>query len=169
MSAGRFGVVSNRFGYINKDVHPVFCFGHGLSYTKFEYLDLQLDAERVPAAGTLGVTARIRNAGEADADEVVQLYVSDKLSSMVRPERQLIGFARVSMKAGETKTLRFDIPLSQLAFLDGEMRWKVEGGEMTLFVGASCADIRLQKAFEIEGDAFVDPKTRGFYAIGRAD
>ena len=165
ISAGRFGVVSNRFGYVNEDVHPIYPFGHGLSYTQFEYRDLSVSAEKVPADGAVVVTAEIANTGARDGEEVVQLYVYDQLSSMIRPEFSLVGFGRVSIPAGETRKVSFNVPMSQLAFLDIDMNWKVEGGAMKFLLGASSADIRLEKPFEIVGDAFVDGKSRGFYTV----
>ena len=165
ISAGRFGVVSNRFGYVNEDVHPIYPFGHGLSYTQFEYRDLSVSAEKVPADGAVVVTAEIANTGARDGEEVVQLYVYDQLSSMIRPEFSLVGFGRVSIPAGETRKVSFNVPMSQLAFLDIDMNWKVEGGAMKFLLGASSADIRLEKPFEIVDDAFVDGKSRGFYTV----
>ena len=165
ISAGRFGVVSNRFGYVNEDVHPIYPFGHGLSYTQFEYRGLSVSAEKVPADGAVVVTAEIANTGARDGEEVVQLYVYDQLSSMIRPEFSLVGFGRVSIPAGETRKVSFNVPMSQLAFLDIDMNWKVEGGAMKFLLGASSADIRLEKPFEIVGDAFVDGKSRGFYTV----
>lgn len=165
ISAGRFGVVSNRFGYINEDVHPIYPFGHGLSYTQFEYRNIELSNDKVPADGEVTVTAEIANVGKYDGEEVVQLYVYDKLSSMVRPEFVLTGFGRIALKAGETKKIAFKLPMSQLAFLDIDMNWKVEGGAMKFMLGASSSDIRLEKEFDIVGDAFVDGRTRGFYTL----
>lgn len=167
VSAGRFGVVSNRFGYINEDVHPIYPFGHGLSYTQFEYRDMTISQQKVPADGMVTVSVQICNVGPRDGEEVVQLYVYDQLSSMIRPEFTLAGFGRVAVKAGECKRVAFEVPMRQLAFLDTDMKWKVEGGAMKFMVGASSQDIRLEKDFEIVGDAYVDGQKRGFYTLAK--
>lgn len=167
ISAGRFGVVSNRFGYINEDVHPIYPFGHGLSYTSFEYRNMELSCDKVPADGEVTVTAEIANVGDRDGEEVVQLYVYDKISSMVRPEFVLVGFGRIEIKTGESKKIAFKLPMSQLAFLDIDMNWKVEGGAMKFMLGASSSDIRLEQDFDIVGNSFVDGKTRGFYTLAQ--
>ncbi|MCL2221125.1 MAG: glycoside hydrolase family 3 C-terminal domain-containing protein [Oscillospiraceae bacterium] len=164
VSAGRFGIVANYFGYVNASVHPLYYFGHGLSYTTFEYLNLKLQSKVIDAEGELKFSVDIKNTGDMDGDEVVQVYGSDVLSSMVRPDQMLLGFKRLTLKVGETKTIRFTIKMDQLAFLDNNMNWKVEGGTIELMVGASCVDIRLRDSFEIDGDVFVDAAKRTFYA-----
>ncbi len=164
IGAGKFGVVSNRFGYINDTVHPLFYFGHGLSYSSFTYSALKLEQTQIAADGMLEFTVEVENVGKMDADEVVQVYLSDQKASLVRPDLQLIGFKRVHIKKGTKKRIWFRVQMSQLAFLDLDMNWKVEGGRMKLLVGASCIDIRLTTEFNILGDCFVDPKTRTFYA-----
>lgn len=164
VSAGRFGVNMNPNGYVNATAHPLFYFGHGLSYTRFEYANLQLETCEVPPDGQLSFTVDVRNSGKMNGDEIVQVYIADQLSSMVRPDMQMIGFKRLPLKIGETKTLRFSIRMSELAFLDENMRWKVEEGKMTLLVGSSCMDIRLRDEFTILDDLYIDGATRGFFA-----
>jgi beta-glucosidase len=164
VSAGRFGVVSNYYGYVNDTARPLYYFGHGLSYTEFAYSNLIIKNPKVDAGGKFEFSLDVKNTGAYDGDEVVQIYISDAGSSVIRPDRQLAGFKRVSLRKGESKTIRFTIEMSQLAFLDMEMNWKVEGGMMNLLAGASCNDIRLTGSFEITGDAKIDPAKRAFYA-----
>jgi beta-glucosidase len=164
VTAGRFGVVSNYYGYVNDTAHPLYYFGHGLSYTEFAYSNLVLHNAKVDAGGRLEFSLEVKNIGDYDGDEVVQIYISDVVSSVIRPDRQLIGFKRVPLKKGESKVVHFIIEMSQLAFLDMEMNWKVEGGLMKILAGSSCRDIRLMESFEIIGDAQIDPSTRAFYA-----
>ena len=104
------------------------------------------------------------NSGKTDGQEVVQLYIRDCYASMVRPVMELAGFYRVSLKAGETKRILFRIRQEQLAFLDRQMSWKIEAGEMEVMVGASAGDIRLRDRFRIETDQYVEGKERSFYA-----
>ncbi|EOS38388.1 hypothetical protein C808_02589 [Lachnospiraceae bacterium M18-1] len=149
--------------YVEGSTEPLFPFGYGLSYTKFEYSDLSVTPE-VPADGIVEVCCRIKNCGERDGEEVVQLYVTDELSSMLRPAQELAGFCRVALKAGETKKVRFTMWANQFAFLDEDMHWLVEAGKMTVRVGNSSADTQLTGEFTIRDTAFIDGKNRGFYA-----
>lgn len=151
-------------GYTDDDGKPLYVFGHGLSYTSFAYKNMQLSASELSGNQSLTVTADVRNTGDRAGDEVVQLYIRDLVSSLVRPVQQLAGFRRVHLEPGQKKTVRFTIRLSQLAFLDIDMRWKVEAGAMEVQLGASCQDIRLTAPFTIRDDSWVDGKTRGFYA-----
>lgn len=93
-----------------------------------------------------------------------ETYFSDKVASMVRPTKELAGFVRIFLKKGEKKKVVFEIKVSQFAFLDEEMKWKVEKGEIELLAGSSCEDIRLSDIVSISEDDYIDGKTRGFYA-----
>ena len=164
VSAGHTGMIRNKNGYINDTAEPLYCFGHGLSYTEFTYSDLQTDKKNINPDDTVKVTFTVKNTGEYDGAEVAQLYFSDKVASMVRPTKELAGFVRIFLKKGEKKKVVFEIKVSQFAFLDEEMKWKVEKGEIELLVGASCEDIRLSDIVSISEDDYIDGKTRGFYA-----
>ncbi|MDR0884998.1 MAG: glycoside hydrolase family 3 C-terminal domain-containing protein [Clostridiales Family XIII bacterium] len=155
------GMVINRYVEGRKD--PLYYFGEGYSFTTFAYTDLQVDSE-VSAEDTLYLSCDITNMGQMDGEEVVQVYVSDDLASMVRPAQELAGFYRVKLRVGERKTVHFAMKVSQFAFLNTQMQWHVEAGSMTVKVGASSHDIRLTEAFEITNTTTVDGKTRGFYA-----
>lgn len=154
--------------YFDGEKAPLWAFGEGLSYTTFDYSDLVVDPT-VQADGEVHIACSITNTGERDGDEVVQLYIRDELASMVRPVQELAGFARVHLAAGESTTVRFTVRADQFAFLDTEMRWVVEAGEMGVRVGASSIDRRLTGSFRIESSAFVDGARRGFYATVAVD
>lgn len=145
---------------------PLYYFGYGLSYTKFEYSNVQVEKDRLSAEETLKVSVEVQNIGDVSGDEVVQVYVKDLYSSVVRPVKQLTGFKRVTLQSGEKKKISFAIPISQMAFLDETMQWKVESGAMEVQVGASSDDIRQTIPFEITTDRAIDGKTRGFYQMG---
>ena len=147
-------------GYVDESYAPRYYFGQGMSYTAFAYSDLEIcnDGEH------LTVSVKITNTGKLDGDEVVQLYIADRVASLIRPVIELAGFRRVFIPAGQTKTVTFVCKMSQFAFLDTDMKWKIEAGDMDVLVGASSEDIRLKGAFRIENDSFVNGATRGFYA-----
>ncbi len=138
-------------------------FGHGLSYTTFEYENLKIE-ETSAKEKELHVSFDLENTGNVAGTEVAQLYVKDYYGSMTRPLKELAGFKRVSLKPGERKRVTFCVRESQLAFLDRKMRWKVEKGDFKAEVGSSSEDIRLSGDFRISEDTYVEGCTRGFYA-----
>ena len=150
--------------YIDGAHTPRYCFGHGLSYTKYEYDTLRLEKDAIQADGVLKGQLHVRNAGNKAGTEIVQFYVHDVAASMVRPVKELVGFAKVNLQPGEEKTVCLSLPMSQLAFLDADMRWKVVHGKVELMVGASSEDIRGKAEFMIVGDAYPDGKNRSFVA-----
>lgn len=164
ISAGHTGMIRNPNGYVDNTAFPLYPFGHGLSYTQFDYSDLKLSSHEVASDGFVEIRVDITNVGPMDGDEVVQLYVSDDVASMVRPSKELAGFARVSLKKGEKKTVSFTLQASQLAFLDKDMNWLVESGKYHVMVGASSEDLRLSNEFIVTGDKIIDGWTRSFYA-----
>lgn len=149
--------------YVEGTKMPQYFFGEGLSYTSFEYRNLKLD-KKVRADGILHVSCEVINTGKYDGEEVVQFYVTDELAEMVRPAQELAGFYRVALRAGETKTVNFEMKVGQTAFLNRNMEWMVEAGTMTVKIGTSSREIRLTDTFIIEDTQIIDGKTRGFYA-----
>lgn len=125
--------------YVEMSAKPLYPFGYGLSYTSFEYSDLSITAGQV--------SFKVTNTGSRKGDEVVQLYVSNTGASVVQPERQLIGFERVTLDAGESRVFSFNILPVDLAIVNDKMQWAVEG-EFTLLVGSSSEDIRLTGKLE---------------------
>ena len=110
------------------------------------------------------VSFAITITGERAGTEVVQLYSSDRFASVSRPVVELIGFRRVTLEPGQQTRVVFHVETSQLAFLDTDMRWRVEAGELDILVGASSADIRLKGSICIDSDALIDGRNRSFYA-----
>ena len=150
--------------YVDCPHHPRYYFGYGLSYTNFAYNDLKLSTECLGPGESLKVEFDLTNTGDVYGDEVVQLYFADKYATVIRPVKELCGFKRVCLAPKETRHLTFTVRDSQFAFLDRDMKWRVEKGEMKLEVAASSEDVRLSAAFRIAETSFVDGKTRGFYA-----
>jgi len=153
--------------YLDADDDFLYVFGHGLSYTRFEYSNLSI-TEHVAANGELSLSFDVSNTGTSDGDEIAQIYVSDELACMLRPQKELAGFRRVFIKAGETVRLTFQLRADQFAFLNSSNEWIVEAGEMTVQIGASSGDIRLKGGFTIDGCAVIDTQKRGFYATESA-
>lgn len=139
---------SGRRGYLYSDKSPVFPFGWGLSYTTFKYSDLAVSSPRFAVDGEATVSVKVTNTGSRRGDEVVQLYLRDVVSSVTRPVRELKGFARVTLAAGETKTVSFRITPDKLSFYNREMRRVVEPGEFEAMVGGNSVDLTVTK-FEV--------------------
>jgi len=152
-SGGRSNV---RGDYVDSPATPLYTFGYGLSYTTFEYHDLTLSARELAPTDFVDVGIGITNTGDRRGDEVVQLYLHDAVASMTRPIRQLVGFARVSLQPGETRTVTFHIDLAQVAFYDEEMQLKIEAGEIRVLVGAASYDIRARGSFIIGEDRIIN-------------
>ncbi len=138
-------------GLDDESVDPLFPFGFGLSYTEFEYRELTCP-ESVDTHGVLRIAFELTNSGGRDADEVVQIYGRDLVASVARPVRQLIGFNRVSVPAGETVACEFRIDLSQFAYFDESMEFLVEPGDVELLIGSSSDDIKLSQRVRLMGD-----------------
>src|SRR4029450_4132457 len=118
-------------------------FGHGLSYTSFEYSNLKVGGA-IPG-GPLSVTVDVRNSGKRAGDEVVQLYARDVEASVKRPKKQLMAFERISLRPGEPRTATFTVSPERLAFWDEKRKaWVMEPGAFELMVGSSSADLRLK-------------------------
>lgn len=142
--------VTKGFTYLYLQGNPLFPFGHGLSYTTFAYSNLSVSAKSFGADDTITIRAVVQNSGKRDGDEVVQLYVQDKESSVKRPSKELRGFERIALKRGEKKTVSFRLPASKLSFYDEKTHhFVVEPGAFELMVGSSSADIRLRQTVEV--------------------
>ena len=138
-------------GYGNTQVvGALYPFGYGLSYTDFEYSNLSVSPKEQYAQGNIEVSVDIKNIGDCKGDEVVQLYVKDKVSSVISYVMQLRGFDRISLEPGETKTVHFNIKPDDLQILDKNMNWTVEPGDFEVLVGSSSKDIRLKEKFVIK-------------------
>ena len=138
--------------YADLSPKPLWPFGHGLSYTSFEYGDLSIDPPDTYGGGEATVRCVVRNSGSRAGAEVVQLYVTDDVASVATPVRELRGFQRVSLRAGETRTVEFKLQPKDLALLDRHLEQVVEPGTFTIQVGRSSEDIRLKGVLTVKAD-----------------
>ena len=137
--------------YDSKEVAPQFAFGHGLSYSTFEYSGAKVSKASMKADGSVKVSVDVKNTGSCDGAEVVQLYIADPVASIDRPSKELKGFEKVWLKAGEKKTVTFEVAADALSFYDVETSgWKAEAGEFQALLGSSSADIRTSVSFELK-------------------
>ena len=139
LAQGAGGIYSN----LPKD--PLFPFGFGLSYTTFAYRNLRLSKARIRATGSLRVTCEIENTGTRTGDEVVQLYIHDRVASVVQPPILLKRFTRLTLEPGETRQVTFQLAAKDLAFYNLEMQHVVEPGEFEIMIGSSSAEIQLRE------------------------
>jgi len=129
---------------------PLYPFGYGLSYTTFTYNNLRTNTAKLRAGDTVVVRFDVTNTGQRAGDEVAQLYVRHLGSRVERPNEDLRGFRRVSLNAGETRTVEFSLPASSLAYWSSDAhRWVVEEEPVELAVGASSADIRVRRRIQV--------------------
>jgi len=131
--------------YLSQDINPLFHFGYGLSYTTFKYGKPKLEKKSITTRESVIVTVEVTNAGKVAGDEIVQLYIRDKVSSVTRPVKELKDFQRVSLKPGETKKVKLEITPEKLAFHDVNMKFRVEPGLFDIMTGSSSRDGDLQK------------------------
>ena len=141
--------------YDKKKVKPLFPFGYGLSYTSFEYSKLVVSPS-ITGKGEIEVSLDIRNIGELAGKEVVQVYVNDVESSLIRPPQELKGFKKVNLESGQLKTIRFKLIPRDFAYYNpGKKAWVAEAGEFEILVGSSSRDIRLKGVTRIEKDELI--------------
>jgi len=134
--------------YLDVSWTPLFPFGYGLSYTKFKITNLQLSAGRIRPDGKVTVSVDVENVGARAGDEVVQLYIRDVAASVTRPVKELKGFQRVTLRAGEKKRLEFTLGPKELGFYDRTMNFVVEPGEFRVMAGANSEDL-IEAKFEV--------------------
>lgn len=129
----------------------LFPFGHGLSYTRFEYSDIKLSAESISDTDTLTVTCKVKNVGERDGAEVIQLYVRDCESTVFRPDKELRDFTKIYLKKGEEREASFTLSKRAFAYYNINISdWHVESGEFEILIGSSSRDIRLTAVVEVK-------------------
>lgn len=133
-----------------REIAPLFPFGHGLSYTRFDYSDIQVSAKDITDSDGLTVTLTITNTGPVAGKEVVQLYVSDPVSRLQRPVKELKGFSKVTLEPGEGEEVRFTLGARDFSYYDpGQSRWIAESGAFEIGIGASSADIKLRQTIQL--------------------
>jgi beta-glucosidase len=137
--------ITKGFTYMYINGAPLFPFGHGLSYTTFKYSGLKLSSGKIGSDGKVNVTLKVANTGKRAGDEVVQLYMHQVKSALKRPAAELCGFQRVSLKAGETKTITLALSAEKMKYWDETTHgFVLEPGAVDVMVGASSGDIRLK-------------------------
>ncbi|WP_339313201.1 glycoside hydrolase family 3 C-terminal domain-containing protein [Paenibacillus sp. FSL M7-0896] len=137
--------------YDKKEIEPLFPFGYGLSYTEFEYSRLLLDQTRIQDTDTVQVSVTVKNTGSRAGKEVVQLYVSDVESHVIRPLQELKGFGKIELQPGEERSVTFTLDKRSFAYYNVQLGdWHVESGRFKIAVGSSSRDIRLSTELEVE-------------------
>ena len=143
--------IRNGRTYMYFEGEPLYAFGHGLSYTNYDYKNLIIDRKTLENGETATISVDITNSGEQDGEEVVQLYVKHLNSSVERPIKELKGFERIAIKAGETKTVEIPVKAEDLEYWNPETKeWTLEEGEIQIQVGAASDNISLTKQLSIE-------------------
>lgn len=141
--------LGNTSFYLDSGDKPLFPFGYGLSYTKFEYSGLKLSSDKIKPGEILTVKATVKNTGDRDGDEVVQLYVRDLVGSIARPVKELKGFTKIRLKAGEAKQVEFQLTSEELAFYGRNLLKKAEIGDFKLWIGPNSAE-GLEGSFSLQ-------------------
>ena len=137
--------------YDSKEIKPLFPFGYGLSYTDFEYSDLKIEKSEITDQETLNLSLKVKNTGEIYGKEIVQLYVSDPESTVIKPAKELKEFAKVELEPGQEKIVEFELDKRAFAYYNTEIEdWYVESGDYEILVGASSRDIRLKETVKVE-------------------
>ncbi|MDH2428223.1 glycoside hydrolase family 3 protein [Sphaerisporangium sp. TRM90804] len=148
-----YDIIKTEATYLYSTDRPLYAFGHGLSYTTFDYRGLKLDARSVRPGGTVRAEVEVTNTGRLDGAEVVQLYTHQRTSRVKQPVKQLRAFKRVYLRAGETKRVTLSFKVADLAFWDvTRNRWVVEKSLHDVMAGASSADIRRRATLEVMGE-----------------
>jgi beta-glucosidase len=142
-------------GYLDMPSTPLFAFGHGLSYTTFGYGPLKLESENVDVNGEMRASLTITNTGKRRGTEVVQLYAADTATGVTLPAQQLVGFARVDLEPGASKTVAFSVPMSLLAYTGMSGELVMEPGPVELTAGSSSSDIRSSAKLTVTGQPLV--------------
>jgi beta-glucosidase len=135
--------------YIDEFTYPIYNFGHGLSYTKFEYTDAALSADSMKAGDTLTLSVKVKNAGDREGQEVVQLYIRDMVGSVVRPIKELKDYKKITLAPGEETVVEFKITEEMLRFWRADMTFGSEAGDFTAMVGTAANGVT-QHPFVLE-------------------
>lgn len=138
-----------RRGYVDLSAEPLYEFGYGLSYTEFEYGNLQISPRETGTQGEITISLEVKNSGQRQGEEVVQLYLADLISTVTRPVKELKGFEKISLEPGEKKTVMFTLTPEHLSMINRNLERVVEPGAFEVQIGSSSKDIRLKGSFTI--------------------
>jgi len=131
-----------RSAYIDLSIYPRYEFGYGLSYTSFSYSNISLNKNTIKANETMTAAVTVTNTGQYDGEEVVQLYIRDLIGSITRPVKELKGFQKIKLKAGESKKVTFTIIVNDLKFYNSELKYIAERGDFKIFIGGNSRDVK---------------------------
>jgi len=160
------GMRSNIFGdYYNEPVKPLFPFGHGLSYSSFQFSDLSINKSAYSPKETIVISLRVKNTGKTSGDEVVQLYVRDEVASLPRPVKELKDFVRITLAPDKSKTITFHMQPAHLAYYDENLELMIEPGKFKVMLGSSSEAIHLSGEFEITGKKKVKVNQRVYRCV----
>lgn len=137
-------------GYVEMPATPLYEFGFGLSYTNFEYSNLRISPKEIGTGGEVQISVNVKNVGNREGGEIVQLYLNDVVSTVSKPVKELKGFEKVLLKSGEEKTVNFILTPEHLSLIDRNMNVIVEPGVFNVMIGSSSANIRLNGSFEVK-------------------
>ncbi|MFI0539456.1 glycoside hydrolase family 3 N-terminal domain-containing protein [Streptomyces sp. WSLK1-3] len=151
------------------DPTPAFAFGHGLSYTRFDWAELTVDVSEAPTDGAFSLSFTVRNTGARPGTEVVQLYLHDPVASVVQPVQRLVGYTRVALEPGEARRVRVTVPADLASFTGRDGRRLVEPGKLELRLAASSADPRLTATVTLTGSVRQVDHTRRLHASFHQD
>lgn len=143
-------VTRDRARYVDMPGTPLYEFGYGLSYTKYEYSNLQITPKEIGVRGEVEISADVKNTGDLKGAEAVQLYINDVISSTSKPVKELKGYEKIALEPGETKTVKFKLFPEDLSLFDRDMNFVVEPGVFRIMVGSSSMDIRLRGEFAVK-------------------
>ncbi len=135
--------------YMDSPNTPLYAFGHGLSYTRFDYGPLQLSTTSLKGKETLTVSFELHNSGKVAGEEVVQLYLRDPVASVARPVKELKGFRKLRLEPGQRQRVHFEIDRELLSFHNAALQWGAEAGRFDVMIGSASDDIRLQARFDL--------------------
>jgi beta-glucosidase len=131
-----------RSNYLDVSNDPVYPFGYGLSYTNFSYSDVKLSSSSMKATQSITASVNVTNTGSKDGKETVELYIRDVVGSITRPVKELKGFQKIDLKAGETKNVSFTISVNDLKFYNGDLKYITEPGDFKVFIGGNSRDVK---------------------------
>lgn len=153
--------------YDKKEIEPQFSFGHGLSYTRFEYTDISINSRKISDNETVEVSVKIKNIGNMAGKEIVQLYVKEIESKVIRPDKELKGFEKIYLKPDEEKTIIFELGKRAFAYYNTDIKdWCVESGYFEILVGWSSKDIVLKEKIYVERTAINNREYTRFTTVG---